>query len=94
MCGCYTYDGTTKERESRFKVFVMIFSPLFPSYLKHMAAFKQLYMFGFGRFYMYVDACFGVVLLLLSVVLGTAWDYLSCLPFNLDSTKKKEKHKF
>ena len=59
-----------------------------------MAAFKQLYMFGFGRFYMYVDACFGVVLLLLSVVLGTAWDYLSCLPFNFDSTKKKKNTSF
>ena len=32
---------------------------------------------------------FGVVLLLLSVVLGTAWDYLSCLPFS-----KKRKHNF
>ena len=54
-----------------------------------MAAFKQLYMLVLD-----VSKCkwthvFSVVLLLLSVVLSTAWDYLSCLPFKVSAKKKK-----
>ena len=67
----------------------MIFSPLF-RHIQNIWPLSNSYM----CLVLDVSKCTwthvsSVVLLLLSVVLGTAWDYLSCLPFIWIQQKRK-----